>query len=56
MVQELCHDEPAEDEAAIRHTTDENLFEVLAEHAEKEYRAGRTLSLRDFADENDTPL
>jgi hypothetical protein len=30
----------------------ENPFEILAEHAVAEYRAGRTKSLRDFATEN----
>jgi hypothetical protein len=30
----------------------ENPFDILAEHALAEYRAGRTKSLRDFATEN----
>lgn len=33
-----------------------NPFDALADHAEREYRAGRTRSLRDFAHENDIPL
>jgi hypothetical protein len=30
----------------------ENPFDILAEHALAEYRAGRTKGLRDFATEN----
>lgn len=34
----------------------ENPFEILAEHALAEHRAGRTKSLRDFASENTISL
>jgi AbrB family looped-hinge helix DNA binding protein len=34
----------------------ENPFDILAEHARAEYRAGRTKSLRDFAIENHIAL
>jgi AbrB family looped-hinge helix DNA binding protein len=34
----------------------ENPFDLLAEHALREYHAGRTKSLRDFANENDIAL
>ncbi len=36
----------------LRHTPKENPFDVLAEHALAEYRAGRTQNLRDFAAKN----
>jgi AbrB family looped-hinge helix DNA binding protein len=36
----------------LRFTKAENPFDILAEHARAEYRAGRTKSLRDFACEN----
>lgn len=40
----------------VRLAKAENPFDSLAEHAEDEYRAGRTRNLRDFAAENDIPL
>jgi AbrB family looped-hinge helix DNA binding protein len=36
----------------LRFTKAENPFDILAEHALTEYRAGHTKSLRDFATEN----
>ena len=36
----------------LRFAKAENPFDILAEHALAEYRAGRTKSLRDFATEN----
>jgi AbrB family looped-hinge helix DNA binding protein len=36
----------------LRFAKAENPFDILAEHALGEYRAGRTKSLRDFATEN----
>ena len=36
----------------LRFAKVENPFDILAEHARAEYRAGRTKSLRDFAAEN----
>lgn len=40
------------EEGVMRLAKAENPFDVLAEHALAEYRAGRTKSLRDFATEN----
>jgi antitoxin PrlF len=40
----------------LRYAKAENPFDGLARHAEQEYRAGRTKSLRDFASENDISL
>lgn len=39
-----------------RRTERENPFEDLARHAQAEYRAGRTKSLRQFAEENNIPF
>jgi AbrB family looped-hinge helix DNA binding protein len=39
-------------EGVMRLAKAENPFDILAEHAIAEYRAGRTKSLRDFAIEN----
>jgi AbrB family looped-hinge helix DNA binding protein len=36
----------------LQFTKVENPFDILAEHAVAEYRAGRTKTLRDFAREN----
>ena len=36
----------------LRFAKVENPFDILAEHARAEYRAGRTKSVRDFAREN----
>jgi AbrB family looped-hinge helix DNA binding protein len=40
------------EEGVMRLAKAENPFDILAEHALAEYRAGRTKSLRDFATEN----
>ncbi len=40
------------EDGVLRFTATENPFDILAAHALKEYRAGRTISLRDFATEN----
>jgi AbrB family looped-hinge helix DNA binding protein len=40
----------------LRFAKTENSFDILAEHALAEYRAGRTKSLRDFATENGITL
>lgn len=40
----------------VRLAKADNPFDALAEHAEQEYRAGRTRNLRDFATEHDIPL
>lgn len=40
----------------LRFVKTENPFEILAEHAVAEYRAGRTKSLHDFATENGIAL
>jgi AbrB family looped-hinge helix DNA binding protein len=36
----------------LRYAKAENPFDALAQHAEREYRAGRTRRLREFAREN----
>lgn len=41
--------EREEGRAVLRYAVAENPFDVLAEHAEEEYRAGNTCSLRSFA-------
>lgn len=41
--------EREEGHAVLRYAVAENPFDVLADHAEREYRAGRTRSLRSFA-------
>jgi AbrB family looped-hinge helix DNA binding protein len=48
--------EGGEGQATIRLAKAENPFDVLAEHALREHRAGRTKSLRDFARENSIDL
>ena len=40
----------------LRFTKAENPFDLLAQHAVAEYRAGRTKSLQDFATENGITL
>ena len=40
------------EDGVMRLAKAENPFDILAEHALAEYRAGRTKSLRDFAAEN----
>lgn len=40
------------EEGSLRFTKIENPFDLLARHAIAEYRAGRTKSLREFAEEN----
>lgn len=40
----------------LRFAKAENPFDVLADHALREHRAGRSKSLRDFARENDIDL
>lgn len=40
----------------LRYAKAENPFDVLAQHAINEYRAGRTRNLRDFAAENNISL
>lgn len=44
------------DTGVLRYAKAENPFEALALHAEREYRAGRTKSLNDFARENHVTL
>ena len=44
--------EADEERGVLRFAKAENPFDLLAEHALAEYRAGRTKSLRDFADEH----
>ena len=44
------------EEGVLRFAKAENPFDILAEHALAEYRAGRTKSLRDFAAENNISL
>lgn len=56
MARKPIPNKPDENEDTAQPAADENPFDVLAEHAENEYRAGRTRSLRDFAGENDIPL
>lgn len=45
-----------EDHKELRFAKAENPFDVLAQHAINEYRAGRTRNLREFAAENGIPL
>ena len=40
-----------EDTGVIRYARAENPFDLLAEHAIREYRAGRTRDLREIADD-----
>ena len=40
----------------LRYAKAENPFDALARHAEQEYHAGRTRTLRDFARDNDIDL
>jgi hypothetical protein len=45
-----------EDSGVLRYARAENPFDVLAEHALRESRAGRTIRLRDFAAEEGIDL
>lgn len=45
-----------EETRVLRYAKAENPFDVLAEQAINEFRAGRTTSLREFAAENDISL
>jgi AbrB family looped-hinge helix DNA binding protein len=40
----------------VRYAKAANPFDLLADHATREYEAGRTKSLREFAAENDVAL
>jgi AbrB family looped-hinge helix DNA binding protein len=40
----------------LRYAKADNPFDLLAEHASREFEAGRTKNLRDFAAENDIAL
>lgn len=48
--------EREEGRAVLRYAVAENPFDALADHAEREYRAGRTRSLSDFAAEEGIAL
>ena len=48
--------ESDEEQKVLRYAKSENPFDVLAQHAINEYRAGRTRNLREFAAENGITL
>ena len=48
--------ESDQENGVLRYAKPENPFDILAEHAISEYRAGRTRNLRDFAAENGISL